>query len=181
MSLTLFSPFTNNITFNLKSLQCHNGGEFQNKCFAAFFTHGIVHWFLCPYTSAKNGHTERMIHTIMIMLFFPIPGSLPHSYLAEVLSVSTSSQYLTHQNTPPPYPSRALTPLASFILSHSCLRLSMLSECVYHRPSRALTPVARFPSSSLAMPLFTKGSIVLIHHQLPPTSLCRGRCPPSLC
>lgn len=52
-----------------KTIQCDNGGEFQNHNFTSFWTtHGILPRFYCPYTSQQNGHAERLIRTITNMI-----------------------------------------------------------------------------------------------------------------
>lgn len=50
---------------DIKSLQCDNGGEFDNSQFHDFFaSKGITFHFSCPHTSQQNGKSERMIRTI---------------------------------------------------------------------------------------------------------------------
>lgn len=49
----------------IQSLQCDNGGEYNNSHFHNFFvTKGIQVRFSCPHTSQQNGKSERMIRTI---------------------------------------------------------------------------------------------------------------------
>ena len=49
----------------IMSLQCDNGGEYNNSQFLINFDeHGINFRFSCPYTSQQNGKAERMIRTI---------------------------------------------------------------------------------------------------------------------
>ena len=67
-----YSKFVNFTTYvktqfgkDIKSLQCDNGGEFNNNRFHEFFaTKGITFRFSCPYSSQQNGKSERMIRTI---------------------------------------------------------------------------------------------------------------------
>lgn len=49
----------------IKSLQCDNGGEYNNGQFLKHFSdNGISFRFSCPHTSQQNGKSERMIWTI---------------------------------------------------------------------------------------------------------------------
>jgi hypothetical protein len=53
--------------FNLsiKTLQCDNGKEYDNRAFRTFCTNkGITFRFSCPYTSSQNGKSERKIRSI---------------------------------------------------------------------------------------------------------------------
>ena len=72
---------------DIKSLQCDNGGEFNNSQFHDFFADkGITFRFLCPHTSQQNGKSERMIRTInnaMRCLLFQ--AHLPASFWVEAL------------------------------------------------------------------------------------------------
>lgn len=49
----------------ISSLQCDNGGEYNNSHFHQFFdSKGIQFRFSCPHSSQQNGKSERMIRTI---------------------------------------------------------------------------------------------------------------------
>lgn len=72
---------------DIKSLQCDNGGEFNNSQFHDFFAEkGTTFRFSCPHTSQQNGKSERMIRTInnaiRCLLF---QARLPPSYWVEAL------------------------------------------------------------------------------------------------
>lgn len=77
----------NQFSATIKSLQCDNGGEFNNHQFHKHFAdHGISFRFSCPYTSQQNGRSERMIQTInnavRTLLF---QAKLPSSFWVEAL------------------------------------------------------------------------------------------------
>jgi hypothetical protein len=51
------------------ALQCDNDREFDNHTSRSFFlTIGVQLRLSCPYTSAQNGRTERMIRTTTNMI-----------------------------------------------------------------------------------------------------------------
>ena len=89
-----FIHFTNYVQTQfkcqIKSLQCDNGGEYNNTQFHNFFSSkGIVVRFSCPHTSQQNGKSERMIrtinNTIRTLLF---QASLSPTYWVEALHTS---------------------------------------------------------------------------------------------
>ena len=86
-SLNFTTYVKNQFGKDIKSLQCDNGGEFDNKQFHDFFaTKGITFRFLCPYSSQQNGKSETMIHTInnaMRSLLFQ--AHLPSTFWVEAL------------------------------------------------------------------------------------------------
>ena len=52
-----------------RALQCDNDREFDNHTSRSFFlTIGVQLRLSCPYTSAQNGRTERMIRTTTNMI-----------------------------------------------------------------------------------------------------------------
>ncbi|KAL5537784.1 hypothetical protein UlMin_045380 [Ulmus minor] len=64
----------------IKSLQSDNGGEYRS--FSNFLsTHGILHRFTCPYTSAQNGRVERKHrHVVETGLAMLAHASMPLKY-----------------------------------------------------------------------------------------------------
>ena len=72
---------------NIKSLQCDNGGEFNNSKFHDFFANnGMTFRFFCSHTSQQNRKSERMIRTInndVRSLLFQ--AQLPSSFWVEAL------------------------------------------------------------------------------------------------
>ena len=71
----------------IQSLQCDNGGEYNNSFFHDHFSKkGIIFRFSCPHTSQQNGKSERMIRTlnnaIRTLLF---QSHLAPAYWAEAL------------------------------------------------------------------------------------------------
>ena len=61
---------------DIKSLQCDNGGEFNNSQFYDFFADkGIIFRFSCPHTSQQNGKSERMNRTISNAMRSHLPSS----------------------------------------------------------------------------------------------------------
>lgn len=85
--LHFFAYVKNQFSKCIKSLQCDNGGEYDNAEFHKHFaTHGIKFRFSCPYTSQQNGRSERMLQTInnavRTLLF---QANLPSSFWVEAL------------------------------------------------------------------------------------------------
>ncbi|KAJ9567043.1 hypothetical protein OSB04_003009 [Centaurea solstitialis] len=78
-----------NIT--IKSLQCDNGGEYDNNAFHTFFaTHGITFRFSCPHTSQQNGRSERMLRTINnVVRTLLFHSHLPPTYWVEALHMAS--------------------------------------------------------------------------------------------
>lgn len=66
----------------IKSIQCDNGGEFDNTAARTFFlTEGVVLRMSCPHTSPQNGKAEHMIRSINnIVRSLLFQASLPSSF-----------------------------------------------------------------------------------------------------
>lgn len=63
--LHLSAYIHNQFGHQIKSLQCDNGGEYNNSQFLNYFsTNGITHRFSCPHTSQQNGKVERTLRTL---------------------------------------------------------------------------------------------------------------------
>ena len=71
----------------IKSLQCDNGGEFNNRMLLNHLaSEGTTIRFSCPHTSQQNGKAERMLRTINnIVRTMLAQASLPYSYWVEAL------------------------------------------------------------------------------------------------
>ena len=83
-----FSKYVKNqFGTKIKSLQCDNGGEFDNSRFHDFFaSNGMTFRFSCPYTSQQNGKSERMIYTINnAVRSLLLQAQLPSSFWVEAL------------------------------------------------------------------------------------------------
>lgn len=75
---------------NIMSLQCDNGGEYDNNRFHDHFSkNGMTFRFSCPHTSQQNGKSERMVRTlnnaIQTLLF---QSHLSPTYWVEALHVA---------------------------------------------------------------------------------------------
>ncbi|KAJ9559993.1 LOW QUALITY PROTEIN: hypothetical protein OSB04_005153 [Centaurea solstitialis] len=75
----------------IKSFQCDNGGEYNNKQFHDFFAlHGIQFRFSCPHTSQQNGKSERMLRTINnVVRTLLFHAHLPPTFWVEALHMAT--------------------------------------------------------------------------------------------
>ncbi|EEC82022.1 hypothetical protein OsI_25984 [Oryza sativa Indica Group] len=75
----------------IKSIQCDNGGKFDNTAARTFFlTEGVVLRMSCPHTSPQNGKAERMIRSINnIVRSLLFQASLPSSFWVEALHTAT--------------------------------------------------------------------------------------------
>ncbi|KAJ9542159.1 hypothetical protein OSB04_028665 [Centaurea solstitialis] len=75
----------------IKSFQCDNGGEYNNKQFHDFFAlHGIQFRFSCPHTSQQNGKSERMLRTINnVVRTLLFHSHLPPIFWVEALHMAT--------------------------------------------------------------------------------------------
>jgi hypothetical protein len=79
---------------SIKSLQCDNGKEYDNKLFHDFCQqHGISFRFSCPYTSSQNGKSERkirsinnIIRTILSQSKVPLSFGSMHSLMPHIFS-----------------------------------------------------------------------------------------------
>lgn len=81
----------NHFSRRVKSLQCDNGGKYQNHPFLDYLaTHGIIPCFSCLYTSQQNGKAERTLRThnysIRSLLF---QANMPAPYWTEALEMAT--------------------------------------------------------------------------------------------
>jgi transposase InsO family protein len=100
------------------TLQADNGREFDNHAARAFFDgHVIALRMSRPYTSAQNGHAERMLRTLNECVHAQLThASMPSTFWAEALATATfllnrrpcrARQYLTPFEllycTPPDY------------------------------------------------------------------------------
>ena len=85
--LNFHSYVKNRFNANIKSLQCDNGGEYNNSMFHEFLAEqGITFRFSCPYTSQQNGKSEHMIRTINNALrTLLIQAHLPTTFWVEAL------------------------------------------------------------------------------------------------
>lgn len=74
----------------IKSFQCDNGGEFNNRQMLVFFsTHGIQPRFSCPHTSAQNGRAERTLRTINnLVRALLFQAKMPNTYWVEALNMA---------------------------------------------------------------------------------------------
>lgn len=82
---------SNQFGCSIKSLQCDNGGEYQNRQFLDHLsTNGIIPRFSCPYTSQQNGKAERTLrtlnNTVRSLLF---QANMPNTYWVEALLMAT--------------------------------------------------------------------------------------------
>jgi hypothetical protein len=75
----------------VKSLQCDNGGEFDNTTSRLYFLSKGMHLRMsCPHTSQQNGKAERAIRTINNMVrSLLFQASMPPIYWVEALHTST--------------------------------------------------------------------------------------------
>jgi len=75
----------------IKAVQCDNGREFDNSSSRTFFlTHGVRLRMSCPYTSAQNGKTERIIRSINnVIRSLLFQASLPPSFWVEAMQTAT--------------------------------------------------------------------------------------------
>ncbi|CAL9241108.1 unnamed protein product [Arabidopsis halleri] len=84
-----FSLSNNKTQFNskIKSLQCDNGGEYDNRAFKEYMgSIGATFRFSCSYTSQQNGKAERMLRTINNMVrTLLIHAGMPHTFWVEAL------------------------------------------------------------------------------------------------
>ncbi|KAI3751228.1 hypothetical protein L2E82_22276 [Cichorium intybus] len=93
--LTIFKSFhafvQTQFTCKIKSIQCDNGGEFDNGHFRDFCdTHGIVFRFSCPHTSPQNGKSERKLRTLNnIVRTLLAHASIPPSFWPHALQHAT--------------------------------------------------------------------------------------------
>ncbi|KAI3518344.1 hypothetical protein L1887_06964 [Cichorium endivia] len=93
--LTIFKSFhafvQTQFTCKIKSIQCDNGGEFDNDHFRDFCdTHGIVFRFSCPHTSPQNGKSERKLRTLNnIVRTLLAHASIPPSFWPHALQHAT--------------------------------------------------------------------------------------------
>ena len=71
----------------IKTLRCHNGGEYTSRVFDEYLkSKGIQSQFSVPRTSEQNGVSERMNRTIQEMARSMIHGAgLSDMYWAEVV------------------------------------------------------------------------------------------------
>ncbi|KAJ9536396.1 hypothetical protein OSB04_un000431 [Centaurea solstitialis] len=75
----------------VKTVQCDNGGEFDNGPFREFCnSNGIVFRFSCPHTSPQNGKSERKIRSINnIVRTLLAHASIPPSFWPHALQHAT--------------------------------------------------------------------------------------------
>ncbi|CAL9216467.1 unnamed protein product, partial [Arabidopsis halleri] len=71
----------------IKSLQCDNGGEFENRSFRdQLAADGTTLRLSCPYTSQQNGRAERMLRTINnLVRTLLFQASMPPTFWVEAL------------------------------------------------------------------------------------------------
>ncbi|KAI3674945.1 hypothetical protein L2E82_51782 [Cichorium intybus] len=92
---SIFLAFYNHITTQferpIKTFQCDNGTEYNNKLFHNFCTaNSMTFRFSCPHTSPQNGKAERTIHTINNMVRTLLShASLPTSFWHHALQMTT--------------------------------------------------------------------------------------------
>ncbi|GJR24574.1 ribonuclease H-like domain-containing protein [Tanacetum coccineum] len=80
----------NHFQFDIKSLQCDHGGEFDNNALHQLFaSNGITIRFSCPKTSQQNGKFKRMIHTINNLIrTLLFQAHLPPTFWVEALHMA---------------------------------------------------------------------------------------------
>lgn len=87
----LFSSYVQNqLGQKIKSLQCDNGGEYNNRQFLEHLaSHGIVARFSCPYTSQQNGKAERTLRTLNnFVRTLLIQANMPPQFWVEALHMA---------------------------------------------------------------------------------------------
>lgn len=89
--LKFMAYVSNQFGRSIKSLQCDNGGEYQNQQFLNHLaTHGIIPRFSCPYTSQQNGKAERTLRTLNNSVrSLLIQANMPTNYWVEALMMAT--------------------------------------------------------------------------------------------
>ncbi|KAJ9565309.1 hypothetical protein OSB04_001275 [Centaurea solstitialis] len=89
--ILLRNYITNQFGRDIKSFQCDNGKEFNNRSFHQLCQQNGIHLrFSCPYTSSQNGKAERKIRTLNNMsrtLLFH--GNVPTSFWPYSLHMAT--------------------------------------------------------------------------------------------
>lgn len=102
-----YSLILNQFHLSIQTVQCDNGGEFDNAVLRSFFAaKGISFRFSCPHTSQQNGKAERMIRTINdVLRTLLYHAHMPSTYWVEALHTAT---YLLNRR--PTKPLHFLTP-----------------------------------------------------------------------
>lgn len=89
--LHFHSFLKNQFQTNIKSLQCNNGGEYDNHQFPQLFPQNDIQMcFSCPYTSQQNGKLECMfctINNVIRLLLFRTP--IPPTYWVQALHMAS--------------------------------------------------------------------------------------------
>jgi hypothetical protein len=139
----------------IKCLQADNGTEFVNHTTANFLAScGTLLRLFCPYTSQKNGKTERVLRTLnnSVRTLF-MHASMPPKYWAEALSTAT---YLLNrrpstsiQNSIPFQLLHGTTPDYSHLRVFGCLCYPNLSATAEHKlvPRTVACVFLGYPSS----------------------------------
>lgn len=89
--LAFYKHITTQFERPIKTFQCDNGTEYNNKLFHNFCTaNGMTSRFSCPHTSPQNGKAERTIRTINNMVRTLLShASLPNSFWHHALQMTT--------------------------------------------------------------------------------------------
>lgn len=115
----------------IKSFQCDNGGDYQNKQFQSFLDeNSIMAGYSCPHTSQQNGKSERMIQTInndvRALLF---QAKLAPTYWVEALHVAVHvlniTSFFSYQKSDTIHPS---LPKATYLWPSQGLWLLVLPK-----------------------------------------------------
>lgn len=82
---------------SIKSLQCDNGGEYDNRAFKDHLAStSTLLRFSCPHTSQQNGRAERMLRTINNMIHTLLfKAAMPLDFWVEATHSDSHPQYLT--------------------------------------------------------------------------------------
>lgn len=149
----MFSKFLHFSTYvknqfgaTIKSLQCDNGGEYNNNQFHTHFSqHGITFRFSCPHTSQQNGKAERIIRTInnaIRSLLFQ--AQLSPSYWAEALHVAVHVLNILPSTSigrkTPHFALFGKTPTYSHLRVFGCLCFPNINNSNLHKLSHRSTP-----------------------------------------
>ena len=130
----------------IKSLQCDNGGEYDNRLFKEHLASaGTLLRFSCPHTSQQNGRAGRMLRTINNMIrTLLFQASAPPEYWVEALYTAAHLLNIlpstTMKNDVPYTRLFNRMPTYQHLRTFSCLCYPNLLSTVKHKLAHRSTP-----------------------------------------
>ncbi|KAL9228101.1 hypothetical protein vseg_003715 [Gypsophila vaccaria] len=171
---TFYKMIQTQFNYQIKTLKCDNGKEFDNTPLHKFFNaQGILFRFSFPHTSQQNGKAERKIRTLnnivrTLLIHAHLPPNLWHHALAMATYLHNILPSKANHNTPPTSSLYHRAPSYCHLRTFGCICYPHTPPTTIHKLAPRATPCVflGYPSSHRGykcLDLVTKKIIIARH------------------